>query len=247
MAALVNSEGITVIEYKVEVERFQASESARGKETPLEDASKIVLDDLINQVLLAQGATSAGFKLDEAALQTRIETLASQVGGQDKLAAWQAAHGYSNETFRTALERSLAAAWMRDQIIASVPSTTEQVHVQQILLYNEEKARSIKAQLDAGEDFGELAALYDPATRGDLGWFPRGYLFEAQIEDNAFSLQPGQYSDVIVSEVGFHIIKVLERGSQHSLSPDARRTLQDLALQGWLKEQREKSTIVLAP
>lgn len=247
MAALVNGEGITIVEFEAEVERYQEAQSALGKATSLEQASQTVLDDLLNQALLAQGAQAAGFKIDEAALQARIDSLTAQTGGAEKLAAWQAAHGYTAETFKTALARALAAAWMRDQIAASVPSTAEQVHVRQILAYNEEGARRAKSQLDAGKDFEELAALYDPITRGDLDWFPRGYLFEAKIEAAAFSLQPGQVSDVIASDVGFHIIKVLERDAKHPLSPDARLALQNLALEEWLKRQRDQSTIILAP
>ncbi len=247
MAALVNGEGIPVAEFEAELARYRAAQSALGREVTLEQASQAVLDDLINQTLLAQAAYAAGFSVDEADLQARISALETQIGGAEKLRAWQTAHGYTPETFQAALKRSLAAAWTRDQIAASVPEAVEQVHVRQILVYSEEKALEIQSQLEAGQDFDELAALYDPLTRGDLGWFPRGYLFEPEIEKAAFALEPGQVSGIIATQVGFHILKVLERDPQHRLSPDARLALQDLALQEWLKKQREQSTIVLAP
>ena len=42
-----------------------------------------------------------------------------------------------------------------------------------------------------------LAAEYDPVAEGELGWFPRGYLFDKELEDAAFGLQAGEYSQVI--------------------------------------------------
>ncbi|HEX2696064.1 MAG TPA: peptidylprolyl isomerase, partial [Anaerolineales bacterium] len=122
-----------------------------------------------------------------------------------------------------------------------------QVHVQQILLYNQEDAQATLDQLKGGADFNDLAAQVDPNTRGDLGWFPKGYLLDSKIEDAAFSLQVGQFSDVIQTDAGFHIIKVLERDAQHPLSPDAYLTLQELALKDWVAAQRSQATIVQSP
>ncbi len=244
---IVNGERITTAEFQAELERFQDAQTAKGNSISPEEARQRVLDDLIDQVLLAQGARAAGFEVDDALLQTRIEALTAQIGDPEALSTWQSVHGYTSNSFHAALRRAMAAAWMRDQIIASVPATTEQVHIQQILLYNEDTARDISARLSAGADFEALAAKYDPITRGDLGWCPRGYLLEAKIEAAAFALQPGQTSDVIATDIGFHIIKVLERDQQHPLSPDAYLVMQNLALSDWLRQQRERSTIVLTP
>ena len=111
------------------------------------------------------------------------------------------------QAFRSALKRAAEAAWMRDKILAEVPSTAEQVHVQQILLYNQDKAQSFLTQLNGGADFDELALKADPLTRGDLGWVPRGYLLEPKIEEAAFALAVGEHSEVIATDVGFHIVQ----------------------------------------
>jgi peptidyl-prolyl cis-trans isomerase C len=136
---------------------------------------------------------------------------------------------------------------MRDKIVTAVPRTAEQVHVQQILLYNEGDARRILNQIIGGVDFNLMATRVDPKTRGELSWFPRGYLLEPMIEQAAFSLEAGAVSDLIQTQAGFHIIKVLERDPQHALSPDAYRTLQELALTDWVAQQRASATVVLAP
>jgi len=243
----VNGEGITVAEFDAEVQRYIAAQTALGKPVDLSTAASVVTEDFIAQLLLAQGARTNGFVLDDAALQARIDALAAQVGGAEALSAWQNAHGYSEQAFRSALTRAAEAAWMRDRIITAIGSTAEQVHVQQILLYNQETAQNFLLQLNGGADFDELALRADPLTRGDLGWLPRGYLLSKQIEDAAFSLEVGQYSDVITTDVGFHIVKVLARDPARPLSPDAYLALQERTLKRWVEEQKQFADVVLAP
>ena len=247
MALTVNGEGISVAEFNAEVQRYIAAQAALNRPFDETTADGVVTDDFIAQLLLSQSARTNGFVLDEAALQTRIDSLAAQIGGADALSAWQNAQGYSDQAFRSALKRAGEAAWMRDRIISNVASTAEQVHVQQILLYNQDTAQNFLLQLNGGADFDELALRADPLTRGDLGWVPRGYLLNAQIEEIVFSLDVGQYSDVIVTDVGFHIVKVLARDPARPLSPDSLLTLQELALNNWVEEQKKLADVVLAP
>lgn len=247
LALTVNGEGITVVEFDAEVARYITAQEALGRTVASADATSAVIEDLTAQLLLAQGARADGFSLDETALQARVDALAGQIGGTGNLSAWQAEHGYSAQTFRSALKRGAESAWMRDKIIAAVPSTAEQVHVQQILLYNLDTAQSFLLQLNGGGDFDELASRADPLTRGDLGWVPRGYLLEKQIEDTAFALQVGGHSDVITTDVGFHIVRILATDPARPLSPDAYLALQEQALKNWIEEQRQQASIVLAP
>jgi parvulin-like peptidyl-prolyl isomerase len=246
-AATVNGEFITLAEFEAELDRYESAQTALGKNTPKEEAEKLVLENLITQVLLSQGAREAGFDLTEADLEARIESLAAQAGGPDQLQAWRSMNGYEDdELFQLALKRAVEAAWIRDKIIADVPGTIEQVHVRQILTYNLDDARAAFEQLKAGMDFDELAALYDPLTRGELGWIPRGYLLDPDADEAVFALETGAYSDVIETDAGFHIFKVIERGVQ-PLSPDALLTVQEQALQDWVTERRAQSEVVITP
>jgi peptidyl-prolyl cis-trans isomerase C len=113
---------------------------------------------------------------------------------------------------------------------------------------DESTANSIHTKLDNGKDFATLAKQYDPVTGGELGWFPRGFLTQPEVDEAAFALQPGQYSAVVHSAIGYHIIQVIERDPNHPLSPEARRAMQQKALQDWLQQQRSASQIeVLLP
>ena len=244
--ATINGEYLTLAEFQVELERYKAAQTALGLTVTDEEANKAVLEDLLSQFLLAQAAREANFNLTEADLQSRIDALANQLGGAEALGQWQSAHGYDNASFRIALKRSVEAAWMRDKTIADVPATAEQIHVRQILTYNEADAQAALDQLNAGADFDELAALYDPITLGELGWVPRGYLLDAKADEAVFALQAGAYSSVIATDAGFHIFKALERGD-HPLSPDALLTVQETALNNWVAEKRAQSEITLVP
>jgi hypothetical protein len=77
-----------------------------------------------------------------------------------------------------------------------------------------DRAEQLLRRARGGEDFAELARLYseDPATRaqgGDLGFFARGAMLPP-VERAAFALSPGGMSDVVRSEAGYHIIKVVD-------------------------------------
>lgn len=74
------------------------------------------------------------------------------------------------------------------------------------------RAASILADVRKGEDFASLAERYseDSTGRGkggDLGDFRRGQMVKA-FEDAAFALKPGEVSDVVETEYGYHVIRL---------------------------------------
>jgi len=247
MAVTINGEGIPQAEFEAEVARYQQAQTSMGQSVSPEAAAQTVMANLIDTVLLAQGAAQNGFVVEEATLQARLDALAAQVGGAQALSAWETAHGYSEADFRSALRRQMAAAWMRDLVSASIPLIADQVHVKQILLYNSDEAQQVLAQLQSGVRFEDLAAQYDSQTHGELGWFPQGYLTEPAIEAAVFGLQPGQYSNVVQSQSGFHIFMLVERDPARPLAPEVLLVLQEHALRDWLEQRRNTSIILLAP
>lgn len=247
MALIINGEGVPLVEYQAQLVQLTAADEKNGITRTPEDQKQMVLDELIDQTILAQAAFENGFSMDEAALQARIDALAAQIGGSAALEEWMTVNGYTQQSFRMALERAAASAWQRDVIINEVPETTDQVRAQQILVRDGSLAEDVHAQLEAGADFATIAAKYDPITGGILGWFPRGYLTQPAVEEAAFALQPGQFSPVIETEFGYHIVFILERADR-PLSVDARTTLQHKALAAYLKSLLDVASIeVLVP
>ncbi|MFQ5796044.1 MAG: tetratricopeptide repeat protein [Candidatus Bipolaricaulia bacterium] len=91
----------------------------------------------------------------------------------------------------------------------------ERVHARHILVGNEALAQEVLEQIEAGVDFAELAQTYseDEATAtngGDLGYFGRGEMVPA-FEEAAFSLEPGETSEPIETNFGYHIIQLIDR------------------------------------
>ena len=77
-----------------------------------------------------------------------------------------------------------------------------------------EKIEMIKEKLENGEDFEELARTYsdDEATKengGDLGYVYRGQMVD-EFDNALFSLDIGEVSDIIETDIGYHIIKVYD-------------------------------------
>lgn len=243
MALLVNGEGILLSEYQAELARLQQAQTTLGEESTPEEQKQLLLDNYIDQLLLAQAATQGGFNVDDNTLQARIDKLIETIGGQGELSNWQNANGYTDESFRAALRREIMVAWQRDQIINAVPLTAEQVHARQILVQEENIANDVISKLTNGIDFTELAKGYDPVLGGDLGWFAAGTLTQPEVDAAAFALQPGETSAVIHSQIGYHILYIIERESDHPLSVDGRRILQEKALSQWLADSRAASSI----
>lgn len=238
-AAVVNGERIPLSWFEQELERYLLAQEAA--EQPQEDQAlprETVLNDLIDQVLLAQAARENGLNVDDDAVQARVDTLASEVD----LAAWMTSWGYTEEELKQSLKLQMLAANQRDFILETIPEIQEQVELQQVFAYTEEGAKRALVSLNSGRPFEEVAFDYDPTTGGYLGWAPRGYLLIPDVEQAVFNLEVGGYSEVIESEIGYHILMVLSR-EERALSPDARLTLQRQALHDWLSEQREISEI----
>jgi peptidyl-prolyl cis-trans isomerase C len=243
LAAMVNGEGILLSDYETELQRYTAALEETGIQSDTQQNKQTVLESLIDELLLSQAARGKGYSLSDTDLDAHINDLTQQIGGVEKLKEWQQANYYTEESFRAATRRSMEAAWYRDQISAAVPDQAEQVHARQILVFDADLAREIHSKLDAGADFATLAEMYDPVTKGDLGWFPRGYLLLPVVEEAAFNLLPGKYSDVIETDYGYHIIQVIDRQERYPLSVDARNMLVRKSLEDWVAERRTQSQV----
>ena len=237
-AAIVNGGRIPLAWFQSEVARFRLTREGAEDSSELTDVEAIVLEDLVDQVLLAQGAREAGVEVSDQAVQDKLDEISSSVD----LSAWMTEWGYTDEELRYALRLQLLAADQRDRIVEAVPETAEQVELRQVFAYTEAGAENALLSLNSGRDFEEVAFEYDPITGGYLGWVPRGYLLIPALEEAAFNLEVGAYSAIIDSEIGYHIVKVLGR-EERPLTKDARLVLQRQAVGEWLAEQREVSTI----
>ena len=241
----VNGEAIPLTYYQHELSRYRDSLAEEPVQPTEEEIAQKVQGYLFDQQLLSQAARSNGFVVSDAQLQERIDQLVKELGSGGALTGWMQSNYYDDSEFRHTLRLAMEAAWQRDQIAQGVPDAVEQVRAQQIFARTQGGADRALNSLNAGADFNTLAWDYSPESGGELGWFPRGYLLYPEVEAAAFSLEPGSYSSVIQSQIGYHIILVLEHESQHLLTTDARIALQNQALDAWLAQARAAAEIVI--
>ena len=112
-------------------------------------------------------------------------------------------------------------------------------------------------QLRAGESFDRIAIQFSqgPTARegGDIGYIPRG-IMPPEIEQIAFSLTPGEISDIIESEQGLSIITVTDRRPGGSaMIESVREDIKEKIIEekmakkydDWIADLRRKSVIVI--
>lgn len=246
MKAVVNGEGILLSDFEDEVLRFQSAAISLEKDIEDGQMDETVLNMMTDTLFLAQAARAAGFVLDPETYNKKLGNLISEAGGEDQFQQWLQDNHYSPESFERQYKLQIEAAWMRDLLISQVPTRAEQIRARQILVSSKKLADDIYNQLENAADFDYYAWGYDQLAGGELGWFPRNYLVIPEIEEAVFNLQPGQYTQVIESTYGYHIVEVMERELDRELTQDALLQHQKLALKAWLLDQKTKSSIILS-
>ena len=83
------------------------------------------------------------------------------------------------------------------------------------------KMENIQEKVRKGEDFAALAKEFSEgpssAKGGGLGYFRRGQMVKP-FEEKAFALRPGEVSDIVETEFGYHLIKVIDKKPETTIS-----------------------------
>ncbi len=146
-----------------------------------------------------------------------------------------------------------------DQFKDSIPAVPETFELYQIVRTPEvtdeakriarERAQQLLDSVKSGKDFSDMARKYsdDSASAvlgGDLGKSKKGS-FVKEFEDAAYILKPGEISDVVETEFGYHIIKVIDKTgdiihAQHILVKYPHLESADFEAINYLKDLRKK-------
>ena len=239
LAAYVNGEAITLAVTESEIARFETAQTALGIDlATLGNYRAEVLEQLIDLSLLAQFAADQGMELSEAELEERFQAAIASNGVPS---------GYTEDGYRSELRREILAARTIGAITDVLPLQVLHTSARHILVATLEEAEGLLDELANGADFGTLAVIHsrDPSSRpagGELGWFPKGLLTMPEVEEAAFSLQPGEVSGVIESALGFHILEVLGR-EDRPLVGEVLTDYRVAAVDEWLADQRQRAEI----
>jgi len=149
--------------------------------------------------------------------------------------------GFGEADYRQFFETLLLRQRLMDVVTSDISPVPEQIWARHILVEQEVIAAAVKDRLARGEDFAALAqeVSKDPASAakgGDLGWFARGVMVDA-FEEVAFSLEPGEISDPVQSDFGWHIIQVIAR-QERPYTHEEYQQAKETAFNKWLESAR---------
>lgn len=243
LVAKVNGEGITEADFERALARKQQEVEAASPDALRSE----VLNQLIEERVIIQGAQAQNITVTDAEVQTELQSQIQQAGGDAGWADWLKTNLYSAEEFPQVLRTSLITNKVRDSLTADLEGNVKQVHARHILMRTESDAKDILTQLSNGGDFASLAGQYsqDETTRergGDLGWFTADELLTPQLSQTAFSLQVGQIAGTIATELGYHVIQVMEIADR-PVEPERRVYIAQTRFENWLNPLYAKAAI----
>ncbi len=191
----------------------KAGEQAQPGPYAKPEVVKLTASNMLVRRVLADAAVKEGLDKDPA-VQAALAQARDRVLSDAKLARIDEANkptaalveSYARTVYNANPQRFMAQ---------------EQVRVRHVLVGKDAeggkaKAEALLKELKAGADFETVAKAQSDdkgsgARGGDLGWAGRGRLVKP-FEDASFALQtPGQLSDVVETQFGFHIIQLVEK------------------------------------
>lgn len=196
---------------------------------------KGILEQLIQQTALAQSQEDKLTARDDVMIANQRRTYISGAALQAVVA-----EAVTDATIQAAYDAKYNGA---------APLT--EYHASHILVETEEQAKDLKAQLDGGADFAELATANSTdgsaAGGGDLGWFGPGMMVKP-FEDAVIALQPGQVSAPVQTQFGWHLILLAETRNAAApplaeVSADLSAELQRQAIEAHVTAITEAATV----
>jgi peptidyl-prolyl cis-trans isomerase C len=172
-----------------------------------------IRQQLVNQLLLAQAAEAAGIASEDGVARS------IEIQRQGLLAQYY---------LRRVVEERLTDAAVQaayDARYGAAPAVRE-VRASHILVSEQAKAQDLRAQIEAGAEFAELAREHGTDgtrnTGGDLGYFTREVMV-APFADAAFAMEIGEVSQPVQTQFGWHLIKLTDSRDQPKPTLDAVR------------------------
>jgi parvulin-like peptidyl-prolyl isomerase len=184
--------------------------SAEGKKL-VTQIKQHALDKLKSDAVIAQLASEKKVKVTDKEVNDLINQLYERYGGKDTLLkTLNQIYGWDLNDLKGVIRKQLLAKNLEEKV-TSDPKVEAAAKT---------KAADVLTKVKAGEDFGELAKKYsqasDAANGGDLGFFTKGQLPD-NVQSAAEALQPGQVSDVIKTQYGYEVLKVVEKKDDGSI------------------------------
>lgn len=245
---------------------FDEEEESEEGMTLLDTIKEQVLERMIFTEVIMQEAQAKDLSIDEEELDETMDMFWEFMEEDADMMNFLEENNIEKDFFRKEMSRELIMMeyqqhYLENQEVSDEEAleffeanqdmfSSDQLQASHILVDSEEEAQDIKAQLDEGADFAQLAQTFSmcpsAAEGGDLGMFPRGSMVP-QFEEAAFSMEPGEISDPVETDFGWHIIYVTERIRDEQDFEDMKDTIKQQIrqenLQDHIEELREAAEI----
>lgn len=252
--ATVNGTAVKLSEYERIATQVRDSFVAEGLD-PNSAAGKVqlsqvydeILDTLISQELVRQGAKAQNLAVTDGDVKTEMDRITLQQGGEDKLQQALATQGMTRDDLVSLIRDRLLASKLAEGLTKDMKTTGEQIRVRHILVKTEDEAKKVIDRIKGGEDFGAVAkdVSQDPGGKtngGELGWISKGQTV-ASFEQAAFALAPKTLSAPVQTQFGYHVIEVLEKDPNRALPDEQVQQMREDKLSTWLDEQKKAAKI----
>jgi len=182
------------------------SKEIEGAVEEVKQKNKIGQEEL-ERALAAEGLTLEAFKKELEKRILRTKFVHSAVKVEQRAGEKELIEFFQNNVNQYRVNESYRPAHILFLILPE--ATPEQIRGIR------KKSQKVLEKIKEGADFAKMAMEYseDTSSRkegGDLGYFKKGELLPT-LEREAMKLQVGEVSDLIRTEVGFHILKLLDR------------------------------------
>ncbi len=219
-------------------------------------AKEKILEMLIDTRIQLKKADEMGIKVTDEEINTEIENAKKYFETEEKFNEFLKEQSMDLNYFKDSVRKDMIISKVREKLTVNVTVTDEevksyydahlnefmQVKASHILLETKEEAQKLLDRVKAGENFNDLAKEFskDPSAKdngGDLGFFGHGDMVEP-FEQAAFALKPGQISEIVETQYGFHIIKVED--SKIDKFEDIKEQLKNTQLNDKMNSEYEK-------
>ena len=230
--------------------RYDIREGNTTYATYSSQATTLLLNEIETEELMRQGAPEKGVDLSDEAIDAEIrsqEDIPADAGRNTFAAFYREAvrsSGLTTQGYRDVIAANIAENAIQPIFEEEAPKTADQVRFRVIVLTTEDAAKAALDRLRNGEDFATVASELSEheASRqqgGEQDWTPRGIL-EPVLDEALFSLEVGQFSDIITGESQLYIVQVLERQAQRETTDSQQSLLASQAQQEWLGQLRDR-------
>jgi peptidyl-prolyl cis-trans isomerase C len=196
-----------------------------------------ILEQLIQQTALAQSAEPGLTRRDRINLENQSR-------------AYMAGALLQGVVAKAVTDEAIQAAYdARVQSLSATPLV--EYNASHILVATEAEAAELRAQLDGGADFAELAAANSTdgsaAGGGSLGWFGPGMMVKP-FEDAVVAMKPGEIAGPIQTQFGWHLIKLVETRNASVPALDEMRDelagqIEQQSVEAFIKEKTDAAAI----